>query len=190
MSVIPLWFALAFFQAADPLFPPNAVQGGTVVAELGFAGGHVKKLNILSGEEPFVSSVRSALAKWHLCPERNCSELVAVYFRQPYLYSTNESTEELKPVKPQSSLPFPKIVVQPSYPANAMGQGSVILRTEISTEGRVSDVRIIQSLGSLTEPSVKAVRMWKFTVPKNEKGEKQPSHAYVVFVYRFPLMVK
>ncbi len=175
MSVIPFWFALAFFQAADPLYPPNAIRGGTVVAEVAFVGGNTKKLNILSGEEPFASSVRSALAGWRLCPEQNCSELVVVYFRQPYLYSTSEDREELKPVKPQSSLPFPKTVVQPAYPANILGQGSVILRTEISTEGRVSEVQVIQSIGGLTEPSVTAVRKWEFTVPKNEKGKVQPS---------------
>jgi TonB family protein len=190
MCAIPLWFALALFQAADPQYPPNAIQGGTVIAEVSFVGGNVKKLNVLSGEEPFASSARSALAEWHLCLEKKCSELVVVYFRQPYLYSAGESREELKPVKPQSSLPIPKTVVQPAYPPNVVGQGSVILRTEISTEGRISDVQVIQSIGGLTEPSVQAVRMWKFTAPKNEKGKVQPSHAYVVFVYRFPLIVK
>ena len=112
---------------------------------------------------------------------------MVVHFRQPYLYAASESREELKPVKPQSSLPYPKTVVHPAYPANAMGQGSVILRTEISREGRISDVRVMRPIDGLTEPSVQAVRMWEFAVPKNEKGEKQPSHAYVVFVYRFPL---
>jgi TonB family protein len=190
MNAIALWLALAFLQLMDPLYPQNTVRDGTVVAELGFVAGNVEKLNILSGEEPFASSARSALAEWHLCPRQNCDELVVVYFCRPYLYDASESREELKPVMPQASLPFPKILVQPSYPANALGQGSVILRTEISSKGRVSDVRVIQSIGALTEPSVKAVRMWEFAVPKNEKGERQSFHAYVVLVYRFPLIAK
>jgi len=174
---------------ADPLYPPNAVSGGTVVAELRVAGGSVKDVTILSGTEPFVDPCASALAQWRFQPERDGSELVVVYFRQPYLYNLAAVKEEIAPVKPRGQLPFPKFVVQPSYPPNASGQGSVVLQTDISTDGRVAGVKVVKPMGVLTETSIKAVERWEFIPAQNAKGTRQSSHAYVVLVFRFPLAV-
>jgi TonB family protein len=185
-----LWFALFSLHVVDPLFPPNAVAGGTVVAELHFAGGKVKNLRILSGDEPFVGSVQAALAEWRLSPARDGDELVVVHFCRPYLPSVGNGREEVNPARPKSALPYPKTVISPVYPANVLGQGSVVLRTEISSEGRVTGVDVVRSVGSLTEPSMEAVRKWEFAAPKDDKGVKQASHAYGVFVYRFPILVR
>jgi len=186
--VILLWFVLLSLHVVDPLFPPNAVAGGTVIAELHFAAGEVKNVGILSGEEPFVGSVRSALAKWRLTPPQDGDELVVVRFCQPFVPSIGNDGEEVNPAHPDSALPYPKFLIPPVYPANALGQGSVVLRTEISSEGRVTKVDVVRSVGALTEPSMDAVRKWEFAAPEDDKGVKRSSHAYGVFVYELPIL--
>jgi TonB family protein len=182
-----IWFVLFSLRIVDPVYPPDAVTGGSVVAELHFESGHVEALKILSGEEPFVGSVRSALEAWQMDPKQNADELVVVHFRHPFLYRIGKSKDEIDPAKPGPLLPYPKIVIPPAYPANAEGQGSVVLRVEISAEGRISDVQVIKGMATMTELSLEAVRKWEFVAPVNAKGVKQASHAYVVLVYRFPI---
>ena len=87
-------------------------------------------------------------------------------------------------------MPCPKYVVGPAYPAQAVGQGSVILKVEVAADGSILDVRTIQAMGSLTDVSVAAVRKWKFTPAEDARGVKAASHAYAVFVYRFPVIAK
>jgi TonB family protein len=191
MSVIcaaTLWLMLGTLSVVDPLFPPHASMGGSVVAEVHFVSGNVGSVSILSGEEPFVSSCKAALSKWHTDQGADARELVVVNFRQPYLYSLGSDKEEIHPAAPEGSLPIPTELASPSYPANALVQGSVVLRTDISADGRVTDVQVIKSLGALTDSSVEAARKWKFTPAKNGLGKGIPAHAYVVFVYRYVLV--
>lgn len=189
MNVL-IWLALISIRVVDPVYPPDAVMGGTVVAELHFEAGNVKSLRMLSGEDPFGGPTRSALSEWKLEPKQDSDELVVVHFRQPYLYHVSKSREEISPVKPGPSLPYPRVVIAPPYPANTLGQGSVVLLVEISANGRVTDAKIVQGMGALTEASLEAVRKWEFTPPADANGVKQISHAYVVFVYRLPISVQ
>jgi TonB family protein len=188
ISAVSLWLMLGTLSIVDPLFPPHATMGGTVVAEVHFASGTVSSVRILSGEEPFVDSCKSALSKWHADQEQDSDELVVIYFRQPYLYTLGSDREEIKSEAPKGSLPRPTDVVSPSYPADALAQGSVVLRPDISADGRVTDVQVIKSLGELTDSSMAAVREWKFTPAKDKLGKNIPAHAYVVFVYRYVLI--
>ena len=189
MSALLLLFAL-ISHVVDPLFPPNAVMGGTVVAQVHFAGGKAKSVKVLSGEDPFADSARAALLKWQGDSGEDSDEVVIVHFRHPYLYHVADSSEEIAPAQPKGSLPYPKTVISPAYAPNTSAQGSVVLRLEISSEGRVVKVAILQRLGDMTTSSIDAVRSWVFTPPEDEKGAKQPSHAYAVFVYRFPVSVR
>jgi TonB family protein len=172
-----------------PQYPPNAVMGGTVVAELQFVKGVVRDLTILSGDEPFVGPSKSALNEWRLGSDEGGRELVIVQYRQPYLqFIINSKKEEIRQVKRDATLPYPKYIIQPFYPANSHGEGSVILQTEISVEGRVSNVKVLKSLGSLTDAGIDAVRQWEFSPARDERGNIVMSHAYVVLVFRSPLM--
>ena len=188
LSALGFLSMLGSLSVADPQFPPNAVSGGTVVAELHFVSGNVSSVKILSGEEPFVGSCRTALAKWHVDSERDRDELVIVHFRQPYLYSLGDAKEEVHPAISKGSLPYPSRIIPPSYPANALGQGSVVLRTDISDEGQVSDVKVVEPMGVLTDTSIDAVRRWQFMSAEDERGMRISSHVYAVFVYRFPIL--
>ena len=86
INLLALWLMLGSDTVVGPLYPPNAVSGGTVVAELVSGAGGVSDIKILSGEEPFVSSSRAALQSWNLHPEKDGGDLVVVHFRQPNLY--------------------------------------------------------------------------------------------------------
>jgi len=188
ISTIGLWFLLGTISVVDPAFPPHAVMGGTVIAKLQFAGGDVKEVTILSGEEPFVEACRAALSKWRSTDKEKNEELVIVHFRQPHLQLLGKGKETLDPKGAKESLPYPTDITSPSYPPDALGQGVVVLRTDITAEGKVEDVEVIQSLGVLTDTSIDAVRKWKFSPPKGPKGENISSSAYVAFVYRFILI--
>jgi hypothetical protein len=190
INLVALFMVLGSDTVVGPRFPPNAVSGGTVVAELVSGAGGVSDIKILSGKEPFVSSSRAALQEWNLHPEKNGGDLVVVHFRQPNIYYVGDAKEEIRCVGADPLMPCPKYVVGPAYPPQAVGQGSVILKVEVAADGSILDVRTIQAMGVLTEVSVAAVRKWKFTPAENARGVKEASHAYAVFVYRSPVLGK
>ena len=136
--------------------------------------------------KPFVGSCKSALAHWKTSSGLDGDEIVIVHFRQPYLYQLGKTKEEINLRIAKKELPYPAVIIHPSYPPNAVGQGSVILRADISDKGQVSNVEVIRSMGVLTDASVDAVRKWSFIPARDEEGKETPSHAYVVLVYRFP----
>jgi hypothetical protein len=172
----------------DPIYPPNTVTGGTVIAELHSVSGRVEKLTIHSGEEPFVSAAQSALRQWQLHPEKDGDDLVVMHFRQPNLYYLNDAGEKISGAKPKGSLPYPKSIVGPAYPAQSLGRGSVILRIGISSDGRVGKIQAEKSVGSLTDVSIDAVRKWVFLPAEDGRGLAKASSAYAVFVYQFPVI--
>ena len=182
-------FVLGTFYVTEPLYPPNAVSGGTVIAELRMTDGIVTHVAILSGSDSFADSCASALSQWRLQPDVKGSQLAVVYFRHPYLQNFAAGEEEISLTKSPPQLPYPKHVVEPLYPPNALAQGGVILRADISADGRVSGVETIKSMGVLTGTSIDALKHWQFVPAQNEKGKKIRSQAYVVFVFRFPLTV-
>jgi TonB family protein len=187
MNLLPIISLLLFFGSStlvDPPFPPNTASGGTVVAELHMTAGNVDHVDILSGEEPFIGSCKSALSQWHLHPERDGNELVVVHFRQPNLYYLGNAEEEISCTKPKGPLACPKHIVAPAYPAQALGQGSVVLKARISAEGGVSAVQVVKSMGILTDVSIDAVRKWEFDPAEDDQGTAKPSSAYAVLVYR------
>ncbi len=188
MNMMPIISLLLFFGSSivvDPIFPPNTVSGGTIVAELHFTAGKVDKMSILAGEEPFVSSSRSALEQWQLHPEKNGSEIVVIYFRQPNLYYFANDEADISCAKPKAALPYPLHIVGPAYPPQSLGQGGVVLKAGISAKGRVSAVQVMKSQGALTDVSTDAVRKWVFAPARDEQGIAEPSSVYAVLVYRF-----
>ncbi len=185
---VGLWLMVGSLSLVDPLYPPNAVMGGTVVAEIHATTGSVKGMTILFGDEPFVDSCKTALTKWQMDSEGDSSELVIVHFRQPYLYHLGDPKQEIAPAKPRKFLPYPAYIIQPSYPVDGLGQGSVVLRVEISAEGQITDMQVVKPMGVLTDSSIEAVRKWKFKSAVDARGKAVASHAYAVLVYRFPLL--
>jgi hypothetical protein len=188
IQVACLWLLSGSISVVDPVYPPNAVGGGTVVAQVSLAHGAVKKISILSGAEPFVSSCKTALAQWSSPSEPDGNELIVVHYRRPELISAGAPEQKIGYSKPAELLPYPKYVVEPVYPPTGSGQGSVALLADISVDGRVSGLRVIKSLGAFTGVSMDAVKKWEFVPARDSRGKTTASHAYVVLVFRFPVM--
>jgi protein TonB len=58
--------------------------------------------------------------------------------------------------------------VNPVYPdvaARAMVQGNVVVELQISTEGRVTEARVLQGIPLLNQAALAAVRQWVYTPP-------------------------
>jgi hypothetical protein len=172
----------------DPEYPPNTVSGGTVIAEVHSVSGKVERLIIHSGEEPFVSSAKSALSQWRLHADEAGDDIVILHFRQPNLYRLGDAGEKISGAKPKRSLPYPRNIVGPAYPAQSLGQGSVILKIGISSEGRVAEIHSERSVGSLTDVSIDAVRKWDFLPAEDDRGIAKASSAYAVLVYQLPVI--
>ncbi len=172
----------------EPSYPPHAVAGGTVVAHLRAVPGGAAQVDIVSGEEPFVSSCKAALQNWNLPSEKHGANLVVVHFRPPNIYYMGYEGERVRCSDADKSLPCPVYVVGPAYPAQSSAQGMVILRLEIGDDGQIQSVRTIKGMGVFTEASADAVRKWRFTPSIDERGVKKASSAYAVFVYRFPVI--
>ncbi|MGB8542867.1 MAG: TonB family protein [Candidatus Acidiferrales bacterium] len=77
---------------------------------------------------------------------------------------------------------------QYSYPALLHGvQGNVTLDAIVGTDGWVSDVKILGSLGSgLDEQAMKAVRTWQWKPARDAAGKTVAAHQTVVITFRFP----
>ncbi len=187
LQVIGLLAMLAAADFADPLYPPNAITGGTVVAELRISAGAVKQVALLAGEEPFASAAKTALAQWRFPAETDSVELVIVHFRQPNLYYIHSAQEDIGGAQSDRRLPYPQYIIGPAYPPQSVGQGSVILKATIADDGSVEKIDVIKPVGALTDVSREAVRKWKFLPAEDSRGIGKKSSCYAVLVFRVPV---
>jgi hypothetical protein len=188
LTVAALCFFLRLVSVQSPVYPSDAYKGGTVVAVLKCANGSVTGIDVLWGEEPFLSSSKSALKKWQFDSDQNDPVLAVVQFRHPDLDFpvTNKATVPRR--KAPEGLPYPKRIIQPNYPLFAEGGGSVIIRAEITASGDISDTKVIQSLGILTNTALDALKQWEFLPARDSSGTAVPSRVYAVMVFREPVI--
>ena len=173
-----------------PSYPPNTIGGGTVVALLQLSSGSVTGVQLLSGGEPFTSASQEALSRWKLNPKSAPQRLlVVVMFRNPNYYAVGGQSKPKTPAQRDPTFPFPNKIIEPSYLPNAAGAGSVILKVDISAQGRVDDVNAIHEFGLLTETSKEAVRHWQFQPAKDASGLPVSSQAYAVVVFTSPILI-
>jgi hypothetical protein len=175
--------------AVDPAFPPNAVGGGTVVAALAVSNGSVTRVNIISGTEPFAGSARTALAAWKF-PESQDEETVTVVldFAQPGMYAVGTAKRRVAAPRDGSSGPYPRTVLDPQYPPNGAGQGSVVLALDLDARGAIGNVGVVKDLGAFTQAGVNAVQQWRFAPAQDSFGKKHPARVYAVLVFRAPVL--
>jgi TonB family protein len=191
MLLIAALLMLGLAQATavvTPSYPAHAVSGGTVVAVLQVSAGAVRSVDIRQGDDPFVEPVRAALGGWRFHDPAGGKVLVVVSFRSPYLSPIGSGSRGLGAVRTTPGLAAPTNVVEPAYPPNSLGEGSVVLRLTINEGGSVSKVRVVQGLGVLTDACVAAARQWKFNPARTGKGTVAPSEAYAVCVIRRPVL--
>ena len=112
---------------------------------------------------------------------------IVFQFAQPYLPKLMARVHEYKETgtesKDRGALPL--YTLEPEYPVNSVGEGSVVLDELVDKEGRVSSIHVVRDLASLTSPTVGAVRQWKFA-PGKHGGEAVDSGVIVVVTFRHP----
>jgi TonB family protein len=173
----------------DPGYPPNAVGGGTVVATLEVTNGSVTRVDMISGAEPFASSARAALSAWQFPPSPETEQVsVVVDFVPPGIYTVGSAKRRLAAPPDGSPGPYPKTVLEPQYPPNGNGQGTVILAVDLDAKGNVDDVGVVRDLGAFTQAGTQAVRKWRFSPARDASGDKRPSRVYAVLVFRAPVL--
>ncbi len=176
----------------DPVYPPNVLAGGTVIATLSISRGSVAEVTIVSGNEPFAESVMTALKAWRFSPEIADARVpVVVYFRNPNPMTASPAAQEVdlpRGSRRDRTLAYPAKVVEPVYPANALGQGSAVVRLEIDQSGKVTRVDPLKSSGDLARSFANAAPMWRFLPAEDDKGHPVPSEALAVCVYRLPVL--
>lgn len=101
--------------------------------------------------------------------------------------------DPLAPVAPPQAAPPARLTpprvlrqVQPRYPADAFQQGIqgiVVLRARVESDGRVSDVSVVQSIPALDAAAATAVRQWIFE-PARQGGTPVAADSTVSVTFR------
>ncbi|KKT82200.1 MAG: hypothetical protein A2925_03655 [Candidatus Yanofskybacteria bacterium RIFCSPLOWO2_01_FULL_44_22] len=79
------------------------------------------------------------------------------------------------PIRPGGSIPKPKLIkyIEPDYPKTATDariEGTVIIDAIIGKDGKIRNVKIVQSVPMLDRAALEAVKQWQYT-PTIVKGE-------------------
>jgi hypothetical protein len=148
---------------------------------------------VVQGQSPFLEEVLGAVQTWTFLPARQDGHDVEArvgivfQFAQPYLPKLMARVHEYKETgadsKDRGALPL--YTLEPEYPVNSVGEGSVVLNEMVDREGRATSIHVVRDLASLTSPTVSAVRQWRFA-PGKHGGEAVESGVIVVVTFRRP----
>ena len=78
--------------------------------------------------------------------------------------------------------PLPRSVYRGQYPWNSVGIGAVVLLLDIEADGSVVGVKLLRSIPSLDEPSMKAAKKWTF-LPARYMGKSIRSTTTAALIY-------
>jgi TonB family protein len=78
--------------------------------------------------------------------------------------------------------PIPIVTKEAIYPVNSLATGTVTLTVAVEADGRVLEAKVLKSVPSLDEPSLRAARQWRFE-PASLDGRRVRSTASISFVY-------
>jgi len=165
--------------APGPKPPQDAVMNALVILE-GVVNetGRLTNVQVIQGAPPFIQPSLDAVKDWEFTPAaRPERQSVTFLYRartvlpaQPYEFNVQTRCCAL-----------PTHIVDPGYPVNSIGEGSVILQVRINTGGSVQQVRVVRPEPSLTEAAVNAVRKWRFATDR-------PATAIVAISFLRPVL--
>ena len=175
-------------------FPPQALFGGEILFDANVnTRGRLTDLRVVQGQSPFLEEVLGAVQTWTFLPARLDGRAVEArigivfQFAQPFLPKMTARVHEYKETgtdsKDRGALPI--FTLEPEYPPNSIGEGSVILNEIVDRDGRVTSMHVVRDLESLTPPTVAAVQQWRFA-PARRGGEAAESGVIVVVTFRRP----
>lgn len=175
-------------------YPPQALFGGEILFDAKVdPRGKLTDIRVVQGQSPFLEEVLGAVQTWTFLPAQQDGHPVEArigivfQFVQPYLPRLSARVHEYKETgtdsKDRGALPI--FTLEPEYPPNSVGEGSVILNEIVSRDGRVTSMHVVRDLASLTQPTVDAVRQWRFA-PGRRAGEAVDSAVIAVLTFRRP----
>ena len=68
------------------------------------------------------------------------------------------------------------------YPLQSVTSGTVVLEVTLDDTAKITEVRVVRGIASLTEPAERSVRQWKFQAAKFD-GRPVPSKIPVAFSF-------
>jgi TonB family protein len=83
---------------------------------------------------------------------------------------------------PKYTPPIPLETKEVFYPISSVAMGTVVLLVDVDEDGRVSEVKVLKSVLSLDEPSIRSAKQWKFE-PAQIDGRRVRSKSTICFVY-------
>jgi Trypsin-like peptidase domain/Gram-negative bacterial TonB protein C-terminal len=175
-------------------FPPQALFGGEILFDAKVdTRGKLTDVRVVQGQSPFLEEVLGAVQTWTFLPASLDGHAVdarvgiVFQFAQPYVPKLTARVHEYKETgtgsKDRAALPI--YTLEPEYPPNSVGEGSVILNEIVDRDGRVTSMHVVRDLASLTAPTVSAVEQWKFAAGRRG-GESVKSPVIVVITFRRP----
>lgn len=72
--------------------------------------------------------------------------------------------------------------VEAVYPVRSVASGTVVLELSLDESARITNVRVVHGIASLTEPAEHSVKQWKFH-PAMLDGKPVPSKFAVAFSF-------
>jgi TonB family protein len=180
--------------APVPGAPGNVVGGGEVWLELGIStGGGVNDVVTLRETPPFTDALRASVERWSFEAARqegtpvNSHVLVVGAFRPPTLAgpSIGELPRDVGAASADVAVPTQSSA--PAYPANAVGEASVLVEATVGQNGRVSAVRALSGPEPFSGATLAAVREWQFK-PATRDGVPVPATVCVVASFRTPVV--
>lgn len=175
-------------------FPAQAFSGGEILLDAKVdTRGKVTDVRVVQGQAPFLEEALGALQTWTFLPARedgrdvNARVGIVFQFVQPYMPKLTARVHEYKETgtesKDRGALPL--YTLEPEYPPNSVGEGSVVLNEILDKEGRATSIHVVRDLPSLTSPTISAVRQWRYA-PGRHEGEAVGSGVIVVVTFRRP----
>ena len=72
------------------------------------------------------------------------------------------TVQEKKPEPPQFDPPTVTSAAEAIYPLQSVASGTVVLEVSLDETGKITDVRVVRGIPSLTESAERSIQQWKF----------------------------
>jgi TonB family protein len=87
-----------------------------------------------------------------------------------------------KQVRRHFSPPSVVTATEAVYPLQSVVSGTVVLELSLDSAGKITDIRVVRGIASLTEPAERSVRQWTFQAAHLD-GEPVSSKIVVAFSF-------
>jgi TonB family protein len=154
--------------------------------------GQVRSATGLASLSEYGDEVRRQLGEWTFMPASDESDrvaavvLVAALVRPPTLPELTAPPQP-GPPGPPSEVPWPMVMVAPVYPANAIGEGVVLVEVRVGADGAVQTASIRGGASGFDASALAAARGWRFR-PARRDRQAVAVYAYLIFGFPQPVV--